>query len=69
MEGVIARIAKDDAKAQAAFTAARADQEKLSKLNQTTGPALCVLDLDRRRSWAREKKHYGKAVARWSFLP
>ena len=29
MEGLIARMTKDDAKARAAFTAARAEQEKL----------------------------------------
>jgi tetratricopeptide (TPR) repeat protein len=45
MEGVIARTAKDDAKAQAAFTAARADQEKIIQAQPNYGPALCVLGL------------------------
>jgi len=45
MEGVIARLAKDDAKAQAAFTAARAEQEKIVQGQPDFGPALCVLGL------------------------
>jgi tetratricopeptide (TPR) repeat protein len=45
MEGVIARTAKDDAKAQAAFTAARAGQEKIIQAQPNYGPALCVLGL------------------------
>jgi len=45
MEGVIARVAKDDAKAQAAFNAARADQEKIIQTQPNYGPALCVLGL------------------------
>src|SRR5207248_4947319 len=39
------RLAKDDAKAQAAFTAARADQEKIIQAQPNYGPALCVLGL------------------------
>jgi len=45
MEGVIARVAKDDTKAQAAFTAARAEQEKIIQAQPNYGPALCVLGL------------------------
>src|SRR5438105_12019537 len=45
MEGVIARLAKDDAKAQAAFTAARAVQEKTVQAQPDFGPVLCVLCL------------------------
>ena len=45
MEGVIARIAKDDAKAKAAFTAARAEQEKTVQAQPSYGPAVCVLGL------------------------
>src|SRR5437660_149697 len=45
MEGVIARLAKDDAKAQAAFTAARAEQEKIVQAQPNFGPTLCVLGL------------------------
>ena len=45
MEGVIARVAKDDTKAQAAFTAARAEQEKIIQAQPNYGPAVCVLGL------------------------
>jgi TolB-like protein/predicted Zn-dependent protease len=45
MEGVIARLAKDDARAQAAFTAARAEQEKTVQAQPNYGPAVCILGL------------------------
>jgi hypothetical protein len=45
MEGVIARLAKDDAKAQAAFTAVRAEQEKSIQAQPNYGPTVCVLGL------------------------
>jgi serine/threonine-protein kinase len=45
IEGVIARMTKDDAKAQAAFTAARAEQEKAVRAQPNYGPPLCVLGL------------------------
>jgi tetratricopeptide (TPR) repeat protein len=45
MEGVIARMTKDDGKARAAFTAARAEQEKIVQAQPNYGPALCVLGL------------------------
>jgi serine/threonine protein kinase/tetratricopeptide (TPR) repeat protein len=45
MEGVIARMAKDDAGAHAAFTAARAEQQKILQAPESYGPALCVLGL------------------------
>ena len=45
IEGIIAITAKDDAKAQAAFTAARAEQEKTVQAQPNYGPALCVLGL------------------------
>ena len=45
MEGVIARLAKDNAKAQAAFTAARAEQEKSIQAQPNYGPTVCVLGL------------------------
>jgi tetratricopeptide (TPR) repeat protein len=45
MEGVIARVAKDDTKAQAAFTAARAEQQKIIQAQPSFGPAVCVLGL------------------------
>ena len=44
-EGVIARMTKDDGKAKAAFTAARAEQEKVVQAQPNYGPAMCVLGL------------------------
>ncbi len=45
MEGLIARMAKNDAKANAAFTAARAEQEKPIHANPNDAGALCILGL------------------------
>jgi len=45
MEGVIARMTKDDAGAAAAFTAARVTQQKILESPESYGPALCVLGL------------------------
>jgi TolB-like protein/DNA-binding winged helix-turn-helix (wHTH) protein/Flp pilus assembly protein TadD len=45
MEGVIARMLKDEAKAQLAFSAARSEQEKIVQAQPDYGPALCVLGL------------------------
>ena len=45
VEGVIARLIKDDYKAQSAFTAARAEQEKTVLAEPNYGPPLCVLGL------------------------
>jgi serine/threonine protein kinase/Tfp pilus assembly protein PilF len=45
MEGVIARMTKDDAEARAAFTAARAEQQKIIQAPESYGPALCVRGL------------------------
>jgi TolB-like protein/Tfp pilus assembly protein PilF/predicted Ser/Thr protein kinase len=45
MQGLIARMTKDDAKAQSAFTAARAEQEKLVGARPDDAGALCVLGL------------------------
>jgi serine/threonine protein kinase/tetratricopeptide (TPR) repeat protein len=45
VEGRIARMTKDDAKARAAFTAARTEQEKLVRANPDDAGALCVLGL------------------------
>jgi tetratricopeptide (TPR) repeat protein len=44
-EGVIARMTKDGEKARSAFTAARAEQEKIVQAQPNYGPALCVLGL------------------------
>ena len=45
VEGVIARMTKDDDKAQSAFTAARAEQEKIVEAQPNYGPPLVVLGL------------------------
>ena len=45
IEGLIARIANDDAKARSAFTAARLEQEKIVAAEPNYGPTLCVLGL------------------------
>src|SRR5207249_8384955 len=44
-EGLLARMTKDEARARAAFEAARAQQEKIMQAQQDYGPALCVLGL------------------------
>jgi TolB-like protein/Flp pilus assembly protein TadD/predicted Ser/Thr protein kinase len=45
IEGLIARMTKDDAKAQSAFTADREKQEKLVRAHPDNASALCVLGL------------------------
>jgi serine/threonine protein kinase/tetratricopeptide (TPR) repeat protein len=45
VEGLIARMTNDDAKAQSAFIAARVEQEKITGAEPNYGPALCVLGL------------------------
>jgi TolB-like protein/Tfp pilus assembly protein PilF len=45
MEGLIARMTKDERKAQLAFAAARAEQEKTVQAQPDYGPPLCVLGL------------------------
>jgi serine/threonine-protein kinase len=44
-QGLVARMTKDDAKARAAFTLARAEQEKVLQEQPDYGPAVCVLAL------------------------
>jgi serine/threonine-protein kinase len=45
MEGILARMEKDESKARAAFTTARALQEKTVQDQPNYGPPLCVLGL------------------------
>jgi serine/threonine-protein kinase len=45
MEGLIARMTNDEHKAQVAFAAARAEQEKIVQAQPDYGPPLCVLGL------------------------
>jgi TolB-like protein/Tfp pilus assembly protein PilF len=44
-EGLLARMAKDEARARTAFQAARAQQEKIVQAQPDYGPTLCVLGL------------------------
>jgi serine/threonine-protein kinase len=59
IEGLIARLMKNESKAQSAFTAARAEQEKVVQAQPNYGPGLCVLGLidaglDRKEDALRE---------------
>jgi TolB-like protein/Tfp pilus assembly protein PilF len=45
MEGIIARMVNDDARARSAFTTARAEQEKIVQAQPDYAPTLCVLGL------------------------
>jgi serine/threonine protein kinase/Flp pilus assembly protein TadD len=45
VEGVIARMTNDEDKARSAFSAARAEQEKIIQAQPNYGPPLCVLGL------------------------
>ena len=45
VQGLIARMTKDDAKARSAFTAARSEQEKLVRARPDDAGTLCVLGL------------------------
>jgi serine/threonine-protein kinase len=45
VEGVIARMMKEENEARSAFTAARAEQEKIIQAQPNYGPPLCVLGL------------------------
>ncbi len=45
LEGVIARMTKDEEKARSAFTVARVEQQKLVQAQPNYGPPLCVLGL------------------------
>jgi TolB-like protein/Tfp pilus assembly protein PilF len=44
-DGLVARMTQDEAKARAAFTAARAEQEKRMRQEPDYGPNICVLGL------------------------
>jgi len=45
VEGLVARMMKDEGKARFAFTAARSQQEKIVRAQPNYGPPLCVLGL------------------------
>ena len=62
VEGVIARMTNDDTSARAAFTAARAEQEKIVQAQPNFGPPWCVLGLidaalGRKEEALREGRH------------
>jgi serine/threonine protein kinase/Flp pilus assembly protein TadD len=62
IEGLIARMMKDDEKARAAFTAARGEQQKVVQAQPSYGPPLCVLGLidaglGRKEEALREGQH------------
>ena len=62
VQGLIARMTKDDAKARGAFTAARVEQEKLVRADPDDAGALCVLGLidaalGRKEEALREGRH------------
>ena len=58
---------KDEDKARAAFTAARALQERAVQDEPDYGPPLCVLVID--AALAAKRKRYVKVAARLSFSP
>jgi len=68
VEGVIARMTKDEDKACAAFTAARAEQEKIVQAQPNYGPALCVLGLID-ASLGRKKEALGEGRRAVELLP
>ena len=68
VEGIIARVAKDDEKARSAFTAARAEQEKIIHAQPNYGPPLCVLGLID-AGLGTKRKHCAQADVRSSFCP
>ena len=45
VEGIIARLTKDESKARSAFTVARSEQEKIVQAQPDYGPPLCVIAL------------------------
>jgi tetratricopeptide (TPR) repeat protein len=62
VEGLIARMTNDEDKAQLAFAAARAEQEKIVQAQPDFGPAWCVLGLidaglGRKEEALREGRH------------
>jgi TolB-like protein/predicted Ser/Thr protein kinase len=61
MEGLIAQLTQDDAKARTAFTLARAEQEKLVRARPDDAGAQCVLGLiDAALGWKEEALREGQ---------
>jgi tetratricopeptide (TPR) repeat protein len=62
-EGLLARVTKDEARARAAFEAARAQQEKIVQAQPDYGPALCVLAMID-AAWDAKSRLWKKAAGR-----
>jgi serine/threonine-protein kinase len=61
-QGIVARLAKNEKKARAAFVAAREQQEKIVQVQSNYGPAVCMLGLidaalGRKEEALREGRH------------
>ena len=67
LEGVIARMIKDDRKARSAFAVARAEQEKIVQAQPNYGPPLVLLGLID-AALGRRKRHCEKAGEPSSFF-
>ena len=67
-EGLLARVMKDEARARAAFGAARAEQEKIVQAQPDYGPALCVL-ASSMPLWGAKKQPWRKDGGRSHFFP
>ena len=68
-EGLLARMMKDEAKARAAFSKARAEQEKIVQAQPEYGPAALRARPDRRRSGTTKRPPWRKDGARSNFFP
>ena len=68
VEGLIARMTNDEDKAQLAFAAARAEQEKIVQAQPDFGPALCVLGLID-AGLGRKEEALREGRAQLSFFP
>ena len=68
-EGLLARMMKDEARAHAAFTKARVEQEKIVQAQPDYGPAALRARSDRRRSGAKRRGLARKDGARSNFFP
>ena len=66
--GLLARMTNDSARAHAAFTKARLEQEKMVQARPNYGPPLCVLGLID-AGWGEKKRHCGKGGMRSKLSP
>ena len=69
-EGLLARMTKNEAKARAAFTAARATlQKQVDTTNPIMVPALCMLAVTDAGSWTKRGSLTRRRSAPLSYLP